>query len=215
MYEGLNLVRDFERLQMKESETITEYSTKLINIANKARILSTDLSDNRTKDLSQIKLGELISALQAPEYKRSMRLEGSVEGALKAKVQQNPGGKEKKCWRRPDVRCRKCNKLGHIKKFYKKKGDQQPDEAHVAVQQELDQLFVASCFTSSTPCDGWHVDSSCTNHMTSDEKLFRSLDKSMKSKVRIGNGEYLTVEGKGTVAMKSCVGYGSVGRKEI
>lgn len=86
---GLNLITEFERLQMKESETIKEYSGKLISIANQARVLGTDLSDNRlvqkilvsllerfkatiaslenTKDLSQIKLAELLSALQAQE----------------------------------------------------------------------------------------------------------------------------------------------------
>ena len=32
---------------MKEFETIKEYSTKLVDIANKARTLGTDLSDTR------------------------------------------------------------------------------------------------------------------------------------------------------------------------
>ena len=42
--------------------------------------------------------------------------------------------------------------------------------------------------------------------MTSDEKLFRNLDKSIKSRVRIGNGEHLAVEGQGIVAVKSYAG---------
>lgn len=67
-------------------------------------------------------------------------------------------------------------------------------------------MFVASCFSSSTPYDSWLVDSGCTNHMTSDEKLFINLDKSLKSRVRIGNGEYLEVKGKWIVAMESCAG---------
>ncbi|XP_073113470.1 uncharacterized protein [Elaeis guineensis] len=114
----LNLIREFERLQIKESETIKEYSDKLIGIANKARVLGTDLTDNRlvqkilvslperfeatiaslenTKDLSQIKLAKLLSALQAQEKRRLMRQEESVEGALQAKIQQNFGGKSKK-----------------------------------------------------------------------------------------------------------------------
>ena len=96
---------------MEESETIKEYSTKLVDIANKARMLGTDLSDNRlvqrilvslpkryeatiaslenTKNLSQIKLADLVSALRAPKQRGSMRLKGSVEEALWAKVQQN------------------------------------------------------------------------------------------------------------------------------
>ena len=41
------LVREFKRMQMKDSESIIEYSDKLIGIANKARALGTDLSDSR------------------------------------------------------------------------------------------------------------------------------------------------------------------------
>ena len=185
---GLNLIREFKELQMKESETIKEYSTKLVDIVNKARMFGTNLFDNRlvqkilvslheryeatiislenAKNLSQIKLAELVSALQAPEQRRSMRLKGSVKEALRAKVQQNSEGKEKKwkgnkrsdsnsevvvgegsagnkgrryfpckhcgkqnhphfrCWRKPDVRCRRCPKMGYIEKFCKEKGDQ-------------------------------------------------------------------------------------------
>ncbi|PKI75062.1 hypothetical protein CRG98_004536 [Punica granatum] len=88
----LNHIREFERLPMKEYETINEYSTKLIDIANKARILGTNLSDNRLVHKILVSLPE------------------------------------------------------------------------------------------STPCDSWLVDSGFTNHMTSDEKLFRDLDKSMKVK---------------------------------
>ncbi|XP_022157914.1 uncharacterized protein LOC111024525 [Momordica charantia] len=43
----LNLVREFERMQMNDFESIKEYSDKLIGIANKSRALVTDLSDNR------------------------------------------------------------------------------------------------------------------------------------------------------------------------
>ena len=73
------------------------------------------------------------------------------------------------------------------------------DDAQVVSEQEEEQqLFVASCFTSSSSSssDCWLVDSGCTNHMTSNEELFKDLDKSQASKVRIGNGDYITVKGK-------------------
>ncbi|XP_038890290.1 uncharacterized protein LOC120079908 [Benincasa hispida] len=43
----LNLMREFKRMKMKDSESINEYSDKLIGIANKERALGTNLSDNR------------------------------------------------------------------------------------------------------------------------------------------------------------------------
>ncbi|KAA3461269.1 Retrovirus-related Pol polyprotein from transposon TNT 1-94 [Gossypium australe] len=49
----------------------------------------------------------------------------------------------------------------------------------------------------STPCHGLLLDSGCTNYMICDEKLFKNLDKSLKSRARIGNRDYLEVKEKG------------------
>lgn len=43
----LNLIREFEMQHIKESETIKDYSDWLISIANKVRILGTELTDTR------------------------------------------------------------------------------------------------------------------------------------------------------------------------
>ena len=83
----LNLIREFEMLKMKESETIKEYSDKLLGIVNKVRLLGKDFSEERivqkvlvtlpekyeskisaleeAKDLSSMSLAELVNALQA------------------------------------------------------------------------------------------------------------------------------------------------------
>lgn len=239
----LNLVREFEMQKMKELETIKEYADKLLSIVNKVRFLGSEFSDSRivqktlvtvserfeattssldnTKDLSRITLAELLNALQAQEERRLMRVEGSVEGVLQAKLQINLGekGKKKKnskkknsstkeaaantsnsngeknkefppckhcgkkghppfkCWRRPDVKCDKCNKLGHHERICKS-NFQQKNEAQVADQQEEEeQLFVATCFTSSSSSECWLTDSGCTNHMNYDQELFRELDR--------------------------------------
>ncbi|XP_052481151.1 uncharacterized protein LOC128035450 [Gossypium raimondii] len=50
------------------------------------------------------------------------------------------------------------------------------------------------------------VDSGCTNYMICDEELFKNLDKSLKSRVRIGNRDYLEVKEKGIVAINSYAG---------
>ena len=72
-----------------------------------------------------------------------------------------------KCWRRPDVKCEKCNKLRHHVRICKS-NFQQKNVAQVAYQQEEEQLFVATCFTSNSSCECWLVDNGCTNHMTHD-----------------------------------------------
>ena len=83
----LNLIRDFELQKMKETESINEYSNRLLNIVNRVRLLGSSLPDSRivekilvtvperfeasittlenTKDFSEITLAELLNALQA------------------------------------------------------------------------------------------------------------------------------------------------------
>ena len=43
----LNLIREFEMQRMKESETIKDYSNRLLSIVNKVRLLGNDFSDSR------------------------------------------------------------------------------------------------------------------------------------------------------------------------
>jgi predicted aspartyl protease len=182
-----------------------------------------------TKDLSSISLVELVNALQAQEQRRMMREEASMEGALYVKGQNSGGGNKKpessnnqnngnfppcphckktnhhqgSCWWRPDVKCRKCGNTGHIEKICRSKSE----EAKISTEQQEEELFVATCFaTSNSSSDSWLIDSGCTNHMTNDHKLFKELDKTIVSKVKIGNGDFISVKGKGTVAIESLDG---------
>jgi len=42
--------------------------------------------------------------------------------------------------------------------------------------------------------------------MTNDHKLFKELDTTVGSKVKIGNGDFISVKGKGTVSIESLFG---------
>nr|KYP72493.1 Retrovirus-related Pol polyprotein from transposon TNT 1-94 [Cajanus cajan] len=111
-----------------------------------------------------------------------------------------------RCWRRPNIRYNKCNQLGHIAKFCNNKRKSQT-EAQVADQQEEEeQLFAATCFATNNNCESWLIDSGCTHHMTYDEELFKELDRTIVSKVRIGNADRIAVKGKGTIAIENCLG---------
>ncbi|XP_051140014.1 uncharacterized protein LOC127257620 [Andrographis paniculata] len=111
----MNLLREFELQRMKESETMKEYSNRLLVIANKVRLFGSQLSDSRivqkiivtvperfeatisslenTKDMPRMSLIELTQALQSQEQRRLMRSEESVEGALVAKNQSTQAKK--------------------------------------------------------------------------------------------------------------------------
>jgi len=135
----LNLMREFEMQRMKDSETIKEYSDRLLSIANKVRLLGIEFTDSRivekilvtmpkryealittlenTKDLSKITLARVLHALQAQEQRRLMRQDQVVEGALPAKhhevgSSQSSHSKDKgKKKNYPP--CEHCGKMGH------------------------------------------------------------------------------------------------------
>ena len=162
-----------------------------------------------------------------------MREETTLEGALAAK-QQNVGstsanateknvirrksyppcqhcGKKGhppfRCWRRPDAKCTKCNQMGHEAVICKNRNQQYNDEAKVFDQEEEeDRLFIATCFSSIESSENWLIDSGCTNHMTHNKDLFRELSNANSTKVRVGNGKYIVVKGKGTIAISTYSG---------
>ncbi|KAK9167349.1 hypothetical protein Scep_002540 [Stephania cephalantha] len=178
----INLIREFEMQKMKESETIKDYSDRLLAIANKVRLLGTNFDDSRivqkilvtvpdkfevtisslenTKDVSKISLAELLNVLQAQEQRKMIQEEGTIEGAFLVKTKNYGGEKymkhnnieesyppcphckktnhpQRRCWWRPDVKCRKCRQIGHMEKICKS----QEEGKIAAVQNQEEELF--------------------------------------------------------------------------
>lgn len=180
-----------------------------------------------SKDLSSITLAELLNPLQALEQRRLMRNEVSVEGAYQAHSRTGDGKltqrtknaknyppcphckktnhPQQRCWWRPDVQCNKCGQLGHIERVCKGKLQEEVEAKAVVDENQEEHLFVASCVATDNS-EGWLIDSGCTNHMTYDRELFKKLDTSIITKVKIGNGERIAARGKGTESIESLSG---------
>ncbi|KAK5846366.1 hypothetical protein PVK06_002651 [Gossypium arboreum] len=109
----INLRRDFENLKMRESETIKQYSDRIMAIVNNIRPLGDNFSESRvvekvittfpekfelkisslddSRDLSTISLSELVNSLYALEQmratgKKSILKELSKQRPIKAQV---------------------------------------------------------------------------------------------------------------------------------
>ncbi|KAK5785365.1 hypothetical protein PVK06_039943 [Gossypium arboreum] len=119
---------------------------------------------------------------------------------------KRPCHPEAKYWFRPDVVCQHCKKNGHVERVCKEKGrhDQnqaQYKDAKARVAEDSsdheEQVFAVSCLAGqSKGSKGWLLDSGCTNHMSPDANIFKTLDRSCKTKVKIGNGQFIKAEGK-------------------
>ena len=59
------------------------------------------------------------------------------------------------------------------------------------------------CFVSSEASESWLINSGYTNHMTNDKEIFIYLRPTNITKLRIRNGDYISIKGKRTIAIAS------------
>lgn len=114
-----------------------------------------------------------------------------------------------RCWRKHDAKCTKCKQMRHEVVIYKNKNQQHRDEAKTINQEEEeeeDHLFIATYFSRIESSENWSIDNRCNNHMTYNKDLFRELSNVSSLKVRVGNGQYITVKGKGTISISTFSG---------
>ncbi|KAH0679210.1 hypothetical protein KY284_020295 [Solanum tuberosum] len=217
--------KDFadERIVQKILVTLPEkYEATISSLENSKDLSSVTLAElvKALQALEQRRLMRIEGYVECAFQANSLN-SGSNKGRKKNKKQRpsinynNQGGSkpscphckktnhsQQKCWWRPNVKCNKCGQLGHVERVCKSQPQQEEAKATVNQHQE-EQLFGATCFASTSTSESWLIDSGCTNHMTSNQELFKDLDRSFISKVKIGNGEYLDTRGRGTVAIKS------------
>ncbi|KAH9697037.1 hypothetical protein KPL71_023432 [Citrus sinensis] len=199
----LNLIREFELQKMKESETIKEYSDRLRGIAKKVRLLGSEFSDSRIVEKIPVTVPD----------RRLMRQDVNPEGALAAKHHgADKNKKEKKKGQEGNSvsptssnnksknenfkgkypSCHHCGRKGHPPfKCWRR-----PD----AKCSKCNQTGHEAPICKEKPQHG------CTNHMTNDKELFIDLRPTDLTKVKIGNGDYISVKGIGTIAITSAEG---------
>ncbi|RVW88147.1 Retrovirus-related Pol polyprotein from transposon TNT 1-94 [Vitis vinifera] len=222
----LNLERDFESLTMQEDETITKYSDRIALIVNKIRSLGEEFPNARivekilvtllerfeskissleeSRNLSQISLVELMNALQAQEQRRALRKENVTESAFQMHTLQS--NKDKNQFNKKKSKSReKSNKEGPQQKKY-------ATCSHCKKTTHLEKYFWWRPNAMCGNCKQFRhvtklIDSGCTHHMCHNATVFKDLDKTYNSTVKVGNGGYVDVKGRDTVAVKrnSCI----------
>ncbi|KAL7144759.1 hypothetical protein ABFS83_07G033700 [Erythranthe nasuta] len=159
-----------------------------------------DISDKRVVEKILISLPEkydpivttteLVGFLEAYEKRLSRRESDSMENAFQSKLKirsQNSRYKERKFGESSkDCRSRQSHQTNFTEQDERK-----------------DYLFYACHAASEVKNDTWYIDSGCSNHMTSNEEIFQDIDKSMKTKVKLGNGALVEAEGLGTIAVNT------------
>ncbi|XP_017629257.1 uncharacterized protein LOC108472265 [Gossypium arboreum] len=193
------LIEDFSESRVVE-KVITTFLEKF-----ESKISS--FEDSR--DFSGISLFELINSLYALEQRRANRYEDHPKGAFQAKAKEDSSSSQK--GKKPWLDKRE-KPMRDAEKVCKNKGNspaQQQIQAQATedLQAQEEHVFTALCFATSNKARcNWLVDSGCTHHMATDEKLFKDFDRTFASKIRIGNRSMIEAKGRGNVLINPCSG---------
>jgi hypothetical protein len=111
------------------------------------------------------------------------------------------GDEGENSYRKPQ--CYYCKNYGHIERYCRLK-EKQANFVEEKEKDEIESLFLACYSAKECAPDDWYIDSGCSNHMTPNLEAFISLDKSVTSKVKMGDGTICSAHGKGNVKLNSC-----------
>ena len=121
---------------------------------------------------------------------------------------------EEKCWKKnkENFVCNYCKKPRHLEKFCRtKKSTEAPkleNQNNLSHDESnSDNLFVASVASALvSKSNSWLIDSGCTNHMTYRFEIFTSINNSVRIPIKMGNGNIVNSEGKGTIGINTIKG---------
>ncbi|GAU30142.1 hypothetical protein TSUD_360350 [Trifolium subterraneum] len=235
------LKRQFELLEMKNDEAVAEYFTRVETLTNQMKNCGSTLSEKemvekvlrtlthkfdhivvtieQTKDLSEIKMEDLQSTLEAHELKHGERNHGKEdEQALFVKFKkyqdekkkwQNKKGGQKTKKDKSTIQCYNCNKYGHYasecKAPKKKKSQNTEEEANVAQDgstSEDDVSFMVTITDETAESMVWYFDTGCSNHMTGNKSILTDFNKCLNTRIKLANGNFIAAEGMGNVVIQ-------------
>nr|XP_009804377.1 PREDICTED: uncharacterized protein LOC104249615 [Nicotiana sylvestris] len=182
------LRRDFETLQMKEGESVTNYCARTMEICNKMRFHGENMGDvkmNRSSNFDEQSL-KASTFISSPNSRGRGGGRGRGRGRgdrggrdsgrnFKANNDQSQGKVRSRDYDKSKIECYRCHKFGHYAcecytrlPNYKEK----EEKSNYSENKEGETLFMAIQVEKETEQDVWYLDTSCTNHMTgSDIKI--------------------------------------------
>nr|GEY23288.1 copia-type polyprotein [Tanacetum cinerariifolium] len=203
---------EFEKLQMEESETISDYFTRVLTISNEMKRNGESLSDTKviekilrslppcfdyivvaieeSKDIDSMTINQLMGSLQAHEEKLMKRRgKEPLEQALYPKAEDED--EEKK------MSSKKMRTNGLLIEEVVGEAFNNKEEANLIEVQDEDKLtlLMARHDEQKERIKPWHIDSAASNHMTGEEDLFVEMEQS-KGNVTFGDESKAPVKGK-------------------
>nr|DAD41107.1 TPA_asm: hypothetical protein HUJ06_015430 [Nelumbo nucifera] len=215
------LRKEFETLEMKSGEGVSDYFSRVMSVANKMRVHGEQMRDvtivekilrslndkfnyivcsiEESKDTDRLSIDELQSSLiQALKvtHEESTWGRGRGRGFFRGRGR----GRGRQSFNKATVECYKCHKLGHFQ-YECPSWDKEANYAEVGEEEAM--LLMSYVETNEAKKeDVWFLDLGCSNHMCGDKALFCDFTESFRQMVKLGNNSKMTVMGKGNIKLK-------------
>jgi len=225
------LRRNFEVLEMKLGESVTDYFGKVMLVANDMRNLGENMSDvkivemilctltkkynyiicsiEELKDINHLSMDELQSSLLVHEQK--FRKNEGDDHALRV-YDERVGGKGRG---RSNYRGRgrergqvfnratvECFKCHKLGHFQYECPTLNKEVNYAELNEEDEMLLMSYIEVHEVKQnDAWFLDSGCSNHICGYRGMFTNLDESFQHSVKLGNNSKMSVVGKGNVKL--------------
>ncbi|XP_048622641.1 uncharacterized protein LOC106377735 [Brassica napus] len=203
------LMTEFDRLKMKETESIDDFGGKLSELASRSAAVGVTIEEKKLLRREQ------------PSYYNSEqgnRDYNSYRGRERGGRSYYRGrGRGRFNYKRDASRitCFRCDKIGHFVAQCPelKLKLQEAQETDNADTQESDELMMHEVVflneknvlpdkyeTNSGEENVGYLDNGASNHMTGDKRYFSTIDKTISGKVRFGDDSRIDIKGKGTIS---------------
>ncbi|XP_073111050.1 uncharacterized protein [Elaeis guineensis] len=185
--------RQFEHLQMKKSESISDYFSQTLALVNQMKANDEKISDQQIVGKDD----------------RKSTFNNSNRKGRDCKSQERQEKESSKAKDKSPIQCFNCKKYGHYKsQCHSKKGEGRTLRAKVARSTDSgDELERALLFACDVAVENQKniefLDTGCSNHMCGQKELFSKLDDTIKSEVKFENNAKISVIGKGYITIKA------------
>ncbi|KAL1333643.1 hypothetical protein AAHE18_11G116100 [Arachis hypogaea] len=205
---------EFQSLMMKETESISDYFTKILMVVHQIKRLGEKLKNicviekilcslnskfypvvvaiEESKDLDTMSIDQLNGSLRAHEEIMDKGKQERVEHVLQAKLSWNARGEANenrvrgRTVDKRHIECYSCGKNGHYSWEY----------------VEEPTLFLTLKEDQNSEDSTWYLDNGASNHMTGNRSKFVALDTNVNGHVHFGDESKVEINGKWTILLE-------------
>nr|GEU90544.1 zinc finger, CCHC-type [Tanacetum cinerariifolium] len=217
-----SLMIGFQTLQMKEDDTMVAFTAKLNGYATKAKELGKTLDESllvrklldstpdrfiqivasieKTNDLDDITLDEIVGKLKTFEERIKLRKEGQVESQenlLFAHGEHSRKGRRFSKREGTSTTQEQSNLILEVDEPSLLMTTHETEHKEVLLNEGQIQLEKYATADASI----WCLDNGASNHMTGTKSHFRDIDESVTGRVRFGDGSYVQIKSRGSILL--------------